>query len=63
MTKYVGVVLLTGGLFAGLFAIGIALKYLMLPLAAFSLHVAIGALTSLVGLWLVRAQYLRQSTA
>jgi O-antigen/teichoic acid export membrane protein len=61
--KYIEVVLLTSGLFVGLFAIGIALKYLTSPLAAFSLHVVIGALISMAGLWLVRAQYLRQSAA
>jgi hypothetical protein len=61
--KYIEVILLTCGLFAGLFAIGIVLKRLAPPLGAFSLDVAVGALASIVGLWLVRAQYLRQSAA
>jgi hypothetical protein len=63
VAKYIEVILLTGALFAGLFVIGIMLKRLVPPLGAFSLDVVIGALASIVGLWLVRVQYLRQSAA
>jgi hypothetical protein len=61
LANYFETIALAAGLFGGMFLAGIGLKQTLSSPAAFSLHVAIGALISLLGLWLTRVRYLKQS--
>jgi len=61
LASYFETIVLAAGLFGGMFLAGIGLKHTLALPAAFSVHVAIGTLISLIGLWLTRASYLKQS--
>lgn len=61
--NYFETIVTATALFSGMYVAGMGLSQILSLPVAFSIHVTIGAVISLIGLWLTRTQFLKQSPA